>query len=128
MSTCLVDYIGVDLGGPKVPQPSLLLNKMFDTECKNVQNSNKIASNSLKMLEIVFRTIQNSTFSGGACPGKDHHRQPTRYPTLRPLLSKIPGSAPVTYLCKESAYITRKRTSYLGNNRNKYSTKYNRFI
>ena len=60
---------GVDLGGPKGPRPSLLLNKMFDRECKNVQNSNKIASNSLKMLEIVFRTIQNSIFFGGAYPG-----------------------------------------------------------
>ena len=85
---------GADLGGPKEPRPSLLLNKMFDRKCKNVQNSNKIASNSLKMLEIVFWTIKNSTFSRGACPGKDHHRQPTGYPTLRPLLSKIPGSAP----------------------------------
>ena len=67
---------------------------MFSRECKNVQNSNKIALNSLKMLEIVFRTIQNSTFSGGACPGKDHHRQLTGHPTLRPHLSKIPESAP----------------------------------
>ena len=80
--------------GPKGPRSSLLLNKMFDGECKNVQKSYKIASNSLKMLEIVFRTIKNSTFSGGVCPGKDHHRQPTGHPTLRPLLSKIPGSAP----------------------------------
>ena len=82
--------------GAKGPRPSLLLNKMFDRKCKNVQNSNKIASNSLKMLEIVFQTIQNSTFSRGACSGKDHHRQSTGHPTLRPLLSKIPGSAPVT--------------------------------
>ena len=85
---------GADLGGPKGPRPSLLLNKMFDRKCKNVQNSNKIASNSLQMLEIVFRMIQNSTFSGGTCPGKDRHRRPIGLPTLRPLLSKIPGSAP----------------------------------
>ena len=84
-------------GGQKGPWPSLLLNKMFDRECKNVQNNKKIAPNSLKMLEIVFQTIQNSTFSGGACPGKDHHRQLTGHPTLRPLLSKIPGFAPGTY-------------------------------
>ena len=55
--------------GPKGPRPSLLLNKMLDRKCKNVQNSNKIASNSLNMLEIVFWTIQNSIFSGGAWPG-----------------------------------------------------------
>ena len=60
---CLLSS-GADLGGPKGPWPSLLLNKMSDRECKNVQNSNKIASNSLKMLEIVFQTVQNSTFSG----------------------------------------------------------------
>ena len=62
---------------------------MFDGECKNVQNSNKIASNSIKMLEIIFLMIQNSTFSGGACPCKDHHWQPTGHPTLWPLLSKF---------------------------------------
>ena len=87
---------GADLGGPKGPQPFLLLNKMFDRECKNVQNSSKIVSNSLKMLEMVFWMIHNLTFSGGACPSKDHHRQPTGHPTLQPLLSKIPGSAPET--------------------------------
>ena len=62
----IVCVSGVDLGGPR---PSLLLNKIFGRKCKNVQNSNKISSNSLQMLEIVFRTIQNSTFSGGAFPG-----------------------------------------------------------
>ena len=87
---------GADLGGPKGPRPSLLLNEMFDRRCKNVQNSNKIASNSLQMLEIVFRTIQNSTFSGGEhSPVKTTHRRPIGLPTLPPLLSKIPGSAPV---------------------------------
>ena len=50
-------YPGVDLGGPMGLRPSLLLNKLFDRECKNVQNSNRIASNSLKMLEIVFWRI-----------------------------------------------------------------------
>ena len=68
-SVCIVSNAGADLGGPKGPRPYLLLNKMIDGKCKNVQNSNKIASNSLKMLEIVFQTIQNSTFSGRAFPG-----------------------------------------------------------
>ena len=63
-----MQFSGADLGGPKGPRPSLLLNKIFDRKCRNIQNSNKIASNSLQMLKIVFRTIQNSTFSGGAFP------------------------------------------------------------
>ena len=55
-------------GGPKGPRPSLLLNKMFDKKCKNVQNSNEIAPNSLKMLEIAFWTIQIQNFPGEHAP------------------------------------------------------------
>ena len=95
----IVQSSGADLGGPNGPQPSLLLNKC--RKCKNFQNSNKIALNSFKMLEIVFWAIQNSTFSRGACPGLDHHRRPTGLPTLRPLPSKIPGSAP-DHVCVSS--------------------------
>ena len=70
--------------GSKGPRPSILLKKMFNRKCKNVQNSYKIASNSLKMLEIVFRTIQNSTFSGGAFHGPPPPTYWTPYFTAPP--------------------------------------------